>query len=324
MSCWAYEGFAQQLEWRMSAFGFADNREYSVSALPSKTIFGMRFSPELGILVDSTHRFRIGVNYLKEFGNSEKFATSLDPVIYYSYEKAAVKFNIGAFPRFGHSDLFPRAVLIDTLQYYRPNIEGMLFNYTKPNFRHSMWIDWYGRQSETVREQFMAGWSGALKSTIWSFRYFGYYFHDANKLEYDPERPLRDNGSLLLTANVDLTEKTALDSLSVAVGWQSSMDRIRSVTDLRFAHGLYTELYLGYRRFFLDNIFYTGSAQLAFMADRFYGFKHYNRTDIGWKAIHSNYVDASLVLSFHHTPHGLDNQQAFLLRYNLEGVYRKR
>lgn len=314
---------AQQFEWEIGAFGFADNREYGASDLPSKTIFGMRFSPELGIGVDSVHHFRVGLNYLREFGDKEVFATDLDPVVYYSYRKDAIKFNIGAFPRHGNTDQFPRAILIDTLLYYRPNIEGLLFNYAKGHFRQSLWIDWYGRQSETVREQFMIGLSGQWSKAIWHATYHGYYFHDANMLEYDPERPLRDNGTLLIKAGIDLSGKSRLDSLQLDVGLLSSFDRIRSMTSMQYAHGLYTELHLGLKRFFLTNIFYTGKPQTALFADRFYGFDHYNRTDLGWTAIKSRAVEANLILSFHHTPNGFDNQQAFLLRYNLEGLYRK-
>lgn len=306
---------AQQFEWELGAFGFADNREYGAAALPSKTIFGMRVSPELGISVDTVHRFRVGVNYLREFGARDGFAQELDPVAYYAYRKDAFRFNIGSFPRFGNSDAFPRAVLIDTLQYYRPNIEGILFNYDIGSFRQGVWIDWYGRQSATVREQFMIGLSGNWKKGVLRATYHGYYFHDAHKLESDPERPLRDNGTLLAKAGVDLARYTNLDSLAIDVGLLSSFDRSRGESGLLYAHGFYAELNLKYKWFFANNVFYKGKPQLAVLADRFYGFGHYNRTDIGWAIWRARAVEANLVLSFHHTPHGFDNQQAFLLRY---------
>ena len=77
---------AQQLEGSISLHGFADNREYAKSNRFSQTIFGTRFSPEIGLLLDSIHRIRVGFNALHEFG-SPKFTAKIDPVIYYQYKK---------------------------------------------------------------------------------------------------------------------------------------------------------------------------------------------------------------------------------------------
>src|SRR5690606_24248676 len=96
------------LEWDFGFFGFADNHEYSASDRDSPTLIGLQFSPEVGLLVDSTHRVRFGANILHEFGSS-KISSKINPTIYYNYTKKSINFYMGVFPRVGLVDGFSRA-----------------------------------------------------------------------------------------------------------------------------------------------------------------------------------------------------------------------
>src|SRR5687768_12117570 len=92
-----FTSIAQEIEGNINLHTFADNREYMNSNRFSQTIFGARFSPEVGLLVDSVHRIRLGFNAIHEFGSSD-FTSKVDPVIYYQYQKDNWNFYMGAFP----------------------------------------------------------------------------------------------------------------------------------------------------------------------------------------------------------------------------------
>lgn len=139
--CTAFNNiYAQELEGNLNFHGFADNREYARSKRFSETIFGLRVTPSVGLLIDSAHRIRLGVNVMHEFG-SPKFSNKADIVAYYQYLKKDWNFYMGAFPREGLISDFPRAILNDTLNYYRPNVEGMLVKYENENWKQVIFID---------------------------------------------------------------------------------------------------------------------------------------------------------------------------------------
>src|SRR5688572_26906339 len=123
LSALCFTSMAQEIEGNINLHTFADNWEYMKSNRFSQTIFGARFSPEIGLLLDSVNRIRIGFNAIHEFGSSE-FTSKVDPVIYYQYQKENWNFYMGAFPRLDLLDDYPRAILQDTFSYFRPNVEG--------------------------------------------------------------------------------------------------------------------------------------------------------------------------------------------------------
>ena len=153
---------AQELEAAVNLHTFADNREYNKSERFSQTIFGLRFSPEIGLRLDSTHRIRLGFNALHEFG-STKFTDKIDPVAYYEYQKQDWNFYMGVFPRHQLLSDFPRAVLKDTFNYYRPNVEGMLLKFENKNWRQLLFIDWTSRQTATARENLFSGFPASSR-----------------------------------------------------------------------------------------------------------------------------------------------------------------
>ena len=99
-----------------------DNREYKDYVSRSNTYSGTRLALDLGLNLDSNNHFIVGVNALHEFG-SRRFM-KVDPVAYYNYTNKNWNFNLGAFSREGLISDYPRALLNDTLRYYRPNVQG--------------------------------------------------------------------------------------------------------------------------------------------------------------------------------------------------------
>lgn len=311
-------GFAQQLEGAINLHSFVDNREYAKSIRDSPTYFGTRFSPEIGLLIDSVHRFRVGFNALKQFG-SKDFTDKVDPVVYYQYKKKNNTFFIGAFPRLGLIDDYPIALLSDTLNYFRPNIEGMLYQYQTKSFKQNIWIDWTAKQTDTDRETFLFGLSGKYQSGMFYISHYAYMFHNALSAISPPNQHLEDNGVAELQLGLDFGKTTFLDSLTISAGPMISIERTRNVTGTQTPKGFITYLYAGYKQFHLKNTFYAGEGHHLINGDVFYSAKQYDRLDLGWTPISYKNVEGGFVFSFHFLNNIIDSQQAFSLRYRISG-----
>lgn len=313
-----FTGSAQQIEGNVNLHTFADNREYMKSNRFSQTIFGARLSPELGLLVDSVHRIRIGFNAMHEFGSS-KFTTKIDPVIYYQYQKNNWNFYMGAFPRHNLLDDYPRAIFKDTLAYYRPNVEGMLVKLNTGIGHQTVWIDWTSRQTDLDRETFLFGISGYYKKGIFFTSHHAMMFHNAGPGISIPGDHIQDNGAASIKLGVDLSGLTALDSLTINTGGLMSFERTRSIGGWETPAGLLLEMHAGYKRFGLTNSLYLGQGHNLIYGDQFYTAKQYNRTDFSYTPIKYKNIEGKFTFSLHFLEGEIDNQQAFSLRYSLSG-----
>jgi hypothetical protein len=269
-------------------------------------------------LLDSTHRIRVGFNALHEFG-SPKFTDHIDPVAYYQYIKNNWNFYMGAFPRYKLLTDYPRAILTDTLNYYRPNVEGMLVKYENEHFRQTLWIDWTSRQTATARENFLFGVSGRYKSGLLFVSHYAMMLHNAGPAVSIEGDHIEDNGALAVKVGLDLSKKTFLDSLTINVGGLMSFERVRTIGGWQTPKGLLLEFHAEYKGFGIVNSYYNGEGHNIRFGDRFYTSKVYNRTDLTWRPILFKNIEGILDLSFHFVDGVVDSQQAFGLRYNIMG-----
>lgn len=312
---------AQELEGNIHYFGFMDNREYKRSGRFSQTIFGNTLSSEIGLKLDSFNRFKVGFNALYEFGSKKNtFADKIQPVIYYENQKNNWTFFIGAFPRVHLLDDYPLAFLRDSLNYYRPNIEGMLVKYETKKFKETVWLDWTSRQTNTVKETFLFGFSGKYQTGAFFLSHYAYMFHDAGAAIPIPGDHLQDNGGFTATLGLDLSKKTALDSLTIAAGPMFAIERDRVLaSSFTIPAGLISNIYASYKRFSVKNTFYAGEGFHLINGDSFYTSKRYDRVDLGFEPIHYKNLEGKFVFSYHFVDGKTDNQQAFFLRYNIGG-----
>jgi hypothetical protein len=302
-----------------NGLGFLDNREYKDFVARSRTYSGTRTALDFGLNVDSLNHFIVGANAIHEFGAMPYFL-KVDPVAYYSFKNKNWLFNIGEFPREGLLDDYPRALLNDTLRYYRPNVEGMLirFNNNK-NFKETFWLDWVSRQTDTQREEFLFGMSGKYSPWTGPF-YISHYFlllHDAGAAILTPNDHITDNGGAQVRLGVDFSHKTFLDSLSVEVGGMASLERTRGVDQLQTPKGVVASAYLSYKRFALFDEFYKGQGSHIFYGDAFYEKTTYNRLDFIITPFVGNRVKGQFIFSVHRTPGFTSNQEAFRVTYDL-------
>jgi len=315
--------YAQELGWNVHFHGFADNREYAKSGKYSHSILGARIAPEALLSLDSTHFLHAGINFLHEFGARPFDGTNISPTIYYNYRQRGHDFYIGMFPRKDLLDGYHRAILNDTLTYYRPNVEGMLWKYANNTFHQQVWIDWTSRQTETEREQFMVGFSGRVNLAPVYLSHQVTLWHDAGRKNNtdENEQPVRDNGAALAKLGIDLSDASFLDSLDISGGGIIAYDRLRGIYDWRTPKGFIADMYAEYRKIFIANTLYAGQGMDIAYGDRFYTADFYDRLELGWKPLQYKGLEGRFTLSFHFTQGAVDNQQQFTLQYNLGRLY---
>ncbi|WDF78928.1 hypothetical protein PQ469_02775 [Mucilaginibacter sp. KACC 22773] len=310
----------QTIDIHFNALGFLDNREYKAFIPRSRTYSGMRTELDLGWNIDSLNHFVFGANGIHEFG-AKPYFLKVNPVAYYNFTGKSWLFYAGAFPREGLLDDYPRAILNDTLRYYRPNIEGLLARVHNEHFTETGWIDWVSRQTQTDREQFLFGFSGKYKPSVKGPFYVSHYFmlmHDAGAEIAVPNDNIRDNGAGQIRLGLDFSHKTFLDSLSVEAGGMMSLERVRGVDGFHKPAGFVANVYLSYNKFALFDEFYKGQGHEITYGDSWFEKKTYNRMDIIWTPFLYNRVKGQFILSFHQTPgFRMSNQEAFRITVDL-------
>jgi len=313
--------FAQDsLDVHFNGLGWLDNREYKAFIPRSRTYSGTRTELDLGLHVDTANSFIVGTNAIHEFGAQPYFLNAV-PIAYYQYHSKKWLFNAGEFPRAGLIDDYPRAMLNDTLMYYRPNVEGLLTRYTSDHFWQTGWIDWVSRQTDTQREEFLFGAEGKYMPNPNGMFYIRDYFleeHDAGAAILQPDDHIFDNMALEVRLGLNLTKKTSLDSLSIEVGNLSSALRERGVDGWQAANGVVASVYAGYHRFAAFEEFYAGQGSVIYYGDSYYTKSFYDRLDLIWTPFLSGHVKGQFVASFHFSPgHYNDNQEVFRVTYDL-------
>ncbi|NOZ47088.1 MAG: hypothetical protein GXO79_09950 [Chlorobi bacterium] len=296
--------------------GFADNREYTYKYTMPQTIFGARIYADIGYKIDDYQWFGAGLNYLYEFGSYDSLRRP-EPVLYYTYVKNPFKFYIGSFSRNKLLE-YPKALLNDTLQYYRPNIEGMYLKFSGTWGYENVWIDWTSRQTFNKREVFLFGLSGVknFNNLFVSHQFLMlHYAKSANKLanEY-----IRDNGAFASEIGYRFSENSYFDKLEVSTGFILGLDRKRSINKMNFPVGSYTQIKFNIKRVGLMQTLYFGEKQSIIYGDSFYQSTQYSRTDLILIPIKNEYIESEFILSFHYAGADLNYSQSFVLRMNID------
>jgi hypothetical protein len=327
------EGISQKPAWNVGLYPFFDNTEFGHSAIQiPQTMSGVRFAPDIGLQWDSVNSVIVGVNLLHEFG-SNKSIGDFYPTAYYKYDKKPFRFLMGAFPRKYILDKYPRLFFQDSIGYYRPNINGILVEYSGDRLLLSLWLDWTGRQAIDTRETFFWGVSAKYKSEIVYFRHFSYMFHFSGPMFPVVDEALHDNGLALTSVGLDFSGKTFFDRLDINGGWAVGLDRARADNTGWLVHnGFLSEMTLEYKRIGLFNTLYVGDSQMEFYKDHtnelywgdpFYRAKAYNRSDFYIEFIKNKIVSTRLIYSLHFTENNMYHEQALKVSVNLNNTGHK-
>lgn len=260
------------LEWQIGYFGFLDNREYRNRYVEDGTWFGGRPTVEAGIRFSERHRVRLGVDILQEFGTSWWAVDNADLLAYYEMEGRPVGVRFGIFPRDRVLD-YPKALFSDSLQYFRPNMEGLALDVDWGWGYQNVWMDWTGRMSTSVRESFFSGFSGRLSSRFLFFSHHFVYNHVSHSVGGLNEGVV-DNIGATADAGVQFVGGSVFDSLGLSVGVIGSYDHTRyiqpSVPKETRTGGFVAFGFRLFQRFGLETVYYRGEPQVFRWGSGFY------------------------------------------------------
>ena len=148
---------AQKFIYDVDFLTFFDNRESHIPSYPSKTLFGTRLSPEIGVEFNDSlygnHQLIAGVSYIQPFGSTWR-DIRLNPTIYYRYRQHGFNLSFGFIPWRNIKTNLPDYLFSDSLSYFSPNIQGVHFGYTSRHGFAEFIADWRGMQSIETREAF--------------------------------------------------------------------------------------------------------------------------------------------------------------------------
>jgi len=293
---------------------------------------GVMLIPEAGLTWDTVHKVSIGVNMMHEFG-STKAIDKLYTTAYYCYDGKPFRFLMGAFPRNMVVEKYPRLFFQDSISYYRPNLNGLFAEYRQGTDYFNFWLDWTGRQSQTVHESFFLGLSGRYDIGIFFIQHFDYYFHYASKLNPVVDEALHDNFLSLTSAGIDLSDRLFPGKLEASAGWVAGLERARADNTGWFSkNGLLLEVRAEYKFIGLCNTYYNGSSLMQYYNDHdndlywgdpVYRTKTSDRADIYLDFIRSSKINLELTYSLHFLEGRIYNEQMLKLKVNLNGKVKK-
>lgn len=311
--CHTISAKTQNFEYQFLFEGIGDNREYFNPIAMPQTILGGRGAFELGFELDG-HRMRFGLSQLFEFGTNINFHQA-KLTLYYQFLANDKEFLFGAFPRRGKID-FPFAMLTDTLIYYRPNIEGMYGEVHWEWGKQNGFVDWVSRQTDTQRENFMAGFSGEIFYKNIFLQNFILMFHDAGPAIDIPNDHIKDYLGFAIQAGIRTSSGLPFNG-DFKAGILNSMYRERTITDgSQNANSFFAEASGKYRSIGVKSVLSSGASHQFAFGDRFYRAQNYWRTDLIWYFINHEKVKGTFNLSFHFIDWSdLDQQQQLSIVY---------
>jgi hypothetical protein len=327
--------FAQQLEWKAGLYHFFDNTEFQGSRyIADQTMAGVRVMPEIGWGVEGNHHVRVGLDALKSYGTRSVMDTC-SVTAYYLYDNGRFRFCMGSFSREDQLDEFPRAFFQDSIRYYRSTMNGFLVAYRGDNFHWKAFLDWTGKQAETVHEAFFVGASADYHPSIFFGEVQGYMFHYAGSLQ---AKGVRDNVLLHPALGVNLAGSTWLDTLRVSVGALVGMERNRLLRpDFSVRKGLLVDLNAGYKGVGLHATSYLGQGLMIdyasmngalYWGDPLYRGRSYTRADVFYDVAKLPYVRARINFANHFSEGKYYVEQSLIVRVcldsNAKRVYGKK
>jgi hypothetical protein len=312
LSISSFKAFSQKV-WGYGNFvNICDDREYYYKNVTNVVILGACVDGGIGFQADSANQIYLGANYMFDYG-SNPTAQQPIPDLYYKYEISKFRMFFGSFPRINLLN-YPRILHNDTLNYYRPNIQGALMELSGDWGSQNVWCDWTGHQTETVHESFMAGTSGSFKLGIFYVENFLYMLHFAGtKLE---ATHVNDNGGGAVYVGVDFSKKTIFETLKFDIGGVGNYNRVRPILYNHY-YGIQERFSLFYKIFGLDATYYKGDKIDLKMGDGFYRSGNYGRLDTYLKVFKNKIVDSKIGWSFHFVDGGYnDNSFQVIFRVN--------
>ena len=323
---------SQDVLWKAGVYTFFDNTEFAHSKIQMpQTMAGIHLTPEIGLQWNENHHFFVGLDAMHEFG-SDKAVDFFDPIAYYEFTGKPFRFLAGAFPRKQALDKYPRLFFQDSIQNYRPMINGIFWEYNSGGSYMNVWLDWVNRQTYTKREAFFLGWSGKYNHHVFYGQHFGYILHFSTTMNPEIDEALHDNILTLTSLGVDLSSKSNFEQLEANIGWAVGMERDRDIGEWNSPQGLLSEIKVEYKGLSLYNTFYKGQRQQIFhdiygrelyWGDPMYRSTVYDRADFSILFYKSDVVNIKMSWSLHFAEKTTYHEQLFHASFELDNLKKK-
>lgn len=362
--------------WGVDAETVFDNREGDQTYSPQQTIFFSRLSPSLGVRFGKSehekvnndgikkkytdvHKLVAGTHYIQPIGIGYK-ENKFVPTAYYTFSHKVVKevkgdssvlridgtntpdfkvwsVSFGMIPR-RLSYRLPEILWSDSMDYYNPNIRGILLQCVKNNLAiHELSLDWRSLQSADQREAFNVNYNfvkrfrSGLPSTISPFFIGGnvQLNHLAKRNPAPEGEGVNDDMFAYPYIGWDFSDKTVFDRFIIKAGYAVSFDRCRAIGDWEVDGGLLADLHLLWKKIGIIETLYAGNKQfplypmygsLLNMGDPHYQSSFYSLTSIYSPIVHNRHVSFGAFLDFHVTKEGTSCYQRVVLNVNLGNV----
>ena len=347
--------------WGVDAETVFDNREGDQTYSPQQTIFFSRLSPSIGVKFLDEHRLVVGTHYIQPIGIGYK-ENKFIPTAYYTFSHKVVKevkrdssiiridghtssefkvwrVSFGMIPRRLMFQRLPEILWNDSMDYYNPNIRGILLQCTKNNLVfHEISLDWRSLQSAEQREAFNVNYNfvkrfrSGLPSTIDDPFFIGgnaQLNHLAKRNPAPEGEGVNDDMFAYPYVGLDFSEKTVFDKFKIRAGYAVSFDRCRAVGDWEVDGGLLADLHLLWKKIGIMETLYAGNKQfplypmygsLLNMGDPHYQSSFYSLTSIYSPIVQNQHVSFGAFLDFHVTKEGTSCYQRVVLNVNLSNV----
>ena len=308
-------GNAQQPQFYLNFDQILDNREYFTPLAEHQTIFGARINPGISFGFDSVHTLRAGVNYMYEYGG-DLLGVKPQIDLYYHYSTEKISLQFGSFP--GREVLeYPLVLMTDSLNYYRPNLEGALVSYDWGWGLVRGWVDWMGRATEEVRETILAGVDITLRYGPLYLQGITTRYHLARSKSPDNQERIRDDGSVVLLAGADMAEPGLLDRLKLSSGYILTYERPRPA-DFSIHHGWFTRMDLELGILGVRGTYYLGGPTPLELGDPFYRSGNYGRLDLYVDPFRNPRITSKIGWNLHLLPgEGIFHSQQVLISISL-------
>lgn len=358
--------------WGVDAETVFDNREGDQTYSPQQTIFFSRLSPSLGVRFGKSehekinndgikkkytdvHKLVAGTHYIQPIGIGYK-ENKFVPTAYYTFSHMVIKMDssvlridgtntpdfkvwsvsFGMIPR-RLSYRLPEILWSDSMDYYNPNIRGILLQCTKNNLAfHEISLDWRSLQSADQREAFNVNYN-VRKYFHRYLRGISPFFiggnvqlnHLAKRNPAPESEGVNDDMFAYPYIGWDFSDKTVFDRFIIKAGYAVSFDRCRAIGDWEVDGGLLADLHLLWKKIGIIETLYAGNKQfplypmygsLLNMGDPHYQSSFYSLTSIYSPIVHNQHVNFGAFLDFHVTKEGTSCYQRVVLNVNLGNV----
>ena len=316
--------FAQGFEWQAGMTGFFDNTEFEGSEYQHpQTMAGVRFAPEISYGIDSVHKIHVGFNALTEYGSS-KFIDDVVPTAYYFFDGKPFKFYMGSFPRKGLLDELPKAYYQDSIEYYRPNMTGILWQYSNSTLDVKGFLDWTTRKTKNDHESFFTGGMLKYRKSLFIVDFNAIIHHYAGS---ETVKGVHENAIVNGSIGLDLKQFTPLDVLDIRTGYLGGYERDRNLTmDWTVRHGMFTEFNAAYKKFAVKGTNYVGAGLMSdyetrgnavYWGDPFYRASFYTRADLMYNFLQKKNISLNFKSSQHFLEGHCFFEQSLILNVNV-------